>query len=140
MSDVKQKIEEVLAQPQLAVMATITDDNKPWARYVFIMADGVKTIRCATVKQARKAAQIEKTSEVHLTCGISKLDDQIPYLQIQAKARIATDQEEKSAFWNPGLQAIFDGPEDPNYCVVIMEPYRIEYCTPEDHATQVWEK
>ena len=48
MSDLKERILKILQQPQLAGLATITQDGKPWVRYVMAVASQDMTIRCAT--------------------------------------------------------------------------------------------
>ena len=37
--------------------------------------------------------------------------------------------------WPP----FFDGPDDPKYGVIIIKPYRIEYCTPGSYEPEVLE-
>ena len=61
-----------------------------------------------------------------------------PYLQVQGRARFTTDKDERHGFWNDMLGHIFEGPDDPKYGVVIIEPYRIEYCTPGSMSHAVW--
>jgi general stress protein 26 len=36
------------------------------------------------------------------------------------------------------LAAYFTGPDDPNYGVIIVAPYRIELATPGTHIPEVW--
>ena len=36
------------------------------------------------------------------------------------------------------MSDIFEGPDDPNYGVIIVKPYRIEYCTPGSFEPEVW--
>jgi hypothetical protein len=36
------------------------------------------------------------------------------------------------------LANIFDGPDDPKYGVLVMSPYRIEYCTPGTYEPEIW--
>ena len=64
------------------------------------------------------------------SCGVTSLQEMRPYLQIQGKARVTTEKEERHGFWNDMLAPIFDGPDDPKYSVIVVDPYRIEYCTP----------
>ena len=139
MSEIKQRILDIIRKPHLACLATITDGDKPWVRYVMCFGREDMTIRCATFVNARKVAQIEKNPEVHLTCGIMSLTDMTPYLQIQGTARVVTDKAERDAFWNDTLKEIFKGPDDPNYGVIIITPYRIEYCTLGSYTPEVWE-
>ena len=139
MSDLKQRILNITQPLQLASLATVTEEGKPWVRYVMAVSDDGLTLRCATFAGARKVKQIEKNPEVHLTCGVTDPAVMKPYLQIQAKARLTTDEAERHGFWNESLQGIFDGPDDPKYGILIMTPYRIEYCSPDSSELEVWE-
>jgi general stress protein 26 len=140
MSDLKQRILDILHRPQLAALATVTEKNNPWVRYVVTVGDGNFIIRCATFVESRKAQQIGKNPNIHLTCGVTSFQEMKPYLQVQAKARISTEKEERHGFWNDMLAPIFTGPDDPRYSVIVIEPYRIEYCTPGSFTPEVWEK
>ncbi len=138
MSDLKERIMQIIGQPQLSGLATVTEEGTPWVRYVVIVADSNLTLRCATFVSARKVKQIETNSEVHLTCGVTNLTDMKPYLQIQARARLTTDEQQRHGFWSDMLSPIFNGPDDPKYGVLVMEPYRIEYCSPGSYEPEVW--
>ena len=138
MSDLKDRIYGILRQPQLAGLATITQDGKPWVRYVMTVASPDMTIRCATFVRARKVAQIEREPEVHLTCGVTDPQSMVPYLQIQGRASINTGKDVKHDFWSDMLAPIFDGPDDPKYGVLEITPYCIEYCTVGNYEPEVW--
>lgn len=137
MSDLRNQIGEILGSPQLASLATITADGKPWARYVMIVADEQLKIRFASFRAARKVGQIENNPEVHLTCGITDPTEMKPYLQIQGRARLDVSEEARHDFWNDGLSDIFQGQDDPNYGVIEVATYRIEYWTPGSFEPQV---
>ena len=139
MSDIKERILKLLQQPQLAALATITPDSKPWVRYVMVVAAPDMTIRCATFAGARKVKQIQKNPEVHLTCGVTDPRNMAPYLQIQGRATLNTSKEARHGFWSDMLKAIFSGPDDPNYGVLEIQPYYIEYVSPGVHKPEVWQ-
>jgi general stress protein 26 len=63
----------------------------------------------------------------------------MPYLQIQARAEILTDQETKKAVWSDYLANIFSGPDDANYVVARITPYRIEWQPGGSLPPEVWE-
>jgi general stress protein 26 len=127
MDDLEQLIKKVYSGPQLASFATITEDGKPWVRYVMTRADEDLTIRFATFVSSRKVAHIRANPEVHLTCGFSSMVKMQPYLQIQARAEVTTDRDERHAYWHDQLRAYFKSPDDPNLAIVIVRPYHIEY-------------
>ena len=138
MPDLRDKIYEILRRPQLGGLATITPDGKPWVRYVTTVAGPDLTIRCATFINARKVKQIERNPEVHLTCGITDPKKMTPYLQIQGRAKLNTSREARHGFWTDMLSPIFSGPDDPNYAVLEIEPYYIEYVAPGSLEPEVW--
>jgi len=139
MSELKERIAKELSQPQLASLATLTEEGQPWTRYVMIQGSDDLGIRCATFVGARKVAQIKNNPEVHITCGITDPTQMKPYLQIQGRAQIVVDEAERHAFWNPSLESIFSGADDPGYAVVVIKPYRIECCTPPNMEPEVLE-
>ena len=138
MSDLKERIYAILSQPQLSGLATITEDGKPWVRYVMTLASEDMMIRCATFVTARKVKQIEKNPEVHLTCGVTDPTQMLPYLQIQSRAELNKGAKARHDFWTDMLSQIFDGPDDPNYGVLEITPYRIELYTPGSYKPEIW--
>jgi len=140
MSSAQQRMSGILQKPQLACLATITSEGKPWVRYVFCQGSGDMTIRFATFKDSRKVAQIMSNPEVHLTCGVATPAEMKPYLQIQGRAEFVTDSAERHGFWKESLNGYFSGPDDANYGVVVIRPYRIELCTPGSNEPEVWIK
>ena len=55
------------------------------------------------------------------------------------KAEIFEDAETKNVVWYDLLGSIFSGPDDPNYVVCKITPYRIEYHTMAPVPPDVWE-
>ncbi|RMD75557.1 MAG: hypothetical protein D6820_14510 [Lentisphaerae bacterium] len=138
MQELIQNIQAILCKPQLSALATVTPDGKPWVRYVMTVGNADMVIRCATFTDARKVEQIRLNPEVHLTCGVTDPMTMSPYLQIQGRARLTTDEAERHAFWNPMLARVFATPDNPKYGILVIEAYRIEYCVPPAHTPEVW--
>jgi general stress protein 26 len=140
MAELKKKILAKMRGVTLCALATVTENGKPWVRYVTPpRMDDDMIIWIATFANSRKVKQIEKNPEVHLTTGVTSLETAESYLQIQARAEILTDGKTKKAVWFDHLQGIFSGPDDPNYCVCKVTPYRIEYHTMGPVPPEVWE-
>lgn len=139
MNELKKKILAKMEKPTLASLATITEDGKPWVRYVTPYADKNLTIWMATFIGSRKVAQIKRNPEVHLTVGVTSPESADAYLQIQGRAEILADKKTKKEVWYDELKGIFSGPDDPNYCVCRIIPYRIEYQAMGMVPPEVWE-
>lgn len=132
MKDLKETILSIIKQPGLACLATINEQGNPWARYVIVVGDDNMVIRCATFTSARKVHHIEKNPEVHMVAGVKDMMHHSNYLQIQGKAEVSYSMAEKESlwsdpFWKDSLTKFFKGPDDPNFGVIIIKPYRIEY-------------
>lgn len=141
MNTLEEKIYRVISDYQLANLATLTEEGKPWGRYVMTRGEKDLTIRFSTILHLRKIAQIKKNPEVHLHMGSGNLSENRPYLQVQGRAFIDTDMEEKKKFWNEGLSEFLSGPEDPGYVLIKVEPYLIEYTVPMNPGPpEVWTK
>jgi len=139
LSNLKECILDIVKSPCLAGLATITKDGKPWVRYVTTEASDDLTFRFSSFSNARKIAQIESNPEVHLTCGITDPTNMSPYLQVQGRAEFTTDREARHAFWTDRLRILFEGPDDPNYGVVIVQADRIEF-SHVGSEPEVWER
>ena len=138
MSTLKEQITTIITPMQLSSVATIAEGGKPWVRYVMTIGGNDLSVRFATFAQARKVAQIAANPEVHVTLGVSDPTVMKPYLQIQGKAHFSTEEAERHSFWSPMLANYFSGPDDPNYGVVIVIPYRIELAKAGTPVPEVW--
>ena len=139
MKDIKQQIIDIICQPQLAGFATITADGKPWVRYVFCSGREDMTIRFSSFMKARKVSQVRENPEVHMTMGVTDPANMKPYLQVQGLAECVTDRDERHRFWNDTLKSYFQGPDDPNYGIIIVKPYRIELWSIGTMIPGIWE-
>ena len=140
MSELKDKIFEKMKEDTLASFATVTEDGKPWTRYVVVKADEQLNIWFATFLNSRKTSQIAKNPEVHLTLGVNDPQTAVSWLQVQGRAELLANAETKKAVWFDQLSSIFNGPDDPNYVVCKVTPYRIEYFMMNMPKPQIWEK
>jgi general stress protein 26 len=138
MADLTEKILDVLRQRRVASFATVTEDGKPWVRYVVPTADDDFRLTFPTHLKSRKVAHIRRNPEVHLTTGVTRLETARRYVQVQGTAEIRDDAEAKRAHWVPFLHNYFEGPEDPDYALVVVTPYRIEYVTMDSWSPEVW--
>ena len=137
MSTLKEQIAAIITPLQLSSLATIAD-GKPWVRYVMTTGGDDLKVRLATYAGSRKVAQIAANPEVHLTLGVNDPAMMKPYLQIQGRAQFSTEAAERHGFWSGMLANYFSGPDDPNYGVVIVTPYRIELAQAGMPEPEVW--
>lgn len=139
MNDLKQKILDKMSELTLASFATVTEDGKPWARYVVVKADENLNIWFATFKSSRKVGQIFANPHVYLLLGVDDLPKAASWIQVQGRAEILEDAETKKNVWYNMLEPMFSGPDDPNYVVCKVTPSRIEYYVMNRQQPEVWE-
>jgi general stress protein 26 len=137
--ELKEKILAKFTGPTLSSLATITEDGKPWMRYVISQMDENLNLWVAAFINSRKVAQIHKNPEVHLTAGVNSIETAESYVHIQGRTEILTDEETKNKVWYEHLQDIFSGPNDQNYSVLKITPYRIELQEEAPVSPKVWE-
>lgn len=140
MNELEKSIWKILGKEQIAALATLTEEGKPWARYVTIGADEDFTIRFCTSLGSRKARQIFKSPEVHLTCGNLRPPDDSAFLQIAGRAEIRGDRKTRDKYWKEEWRGYFKGPEDPDFVMVFIRPVRIEYNPPRSMVPVIWER
>jgi general stress protein 26 len=140
MSDLKKKIFEAARELQLVNFATVTEDGKPWVRYVMAKADKDLVFRFCSSLDTKKIRHIKKNPNVHISLGVSSLETAKNWLQVEGKAEVSTDKNERHEFWFDELKNYFSGPDDPDYCIVIVRPSRIEFGTMGRIKPEVWEK
>ncbi|MGD0277152.1 MAG: pyridoxamine 5'-phosphate oxidase family protein [Syntrophales bacterium] len=140
MADLKEKIYGVIKNYQLTSLATLTDDGNPWVRYVMMVGEKDLTMKFTTSMKSRKVAHIKNNAEVHITCGVTNIETARQYLQIQGKAKISKDKALRKEMWQDYHKKYFSGPDDPNYCVGVVTPYRIELFSMFAAKPEVWVK
>jgi len=138
MSDLRQRIFEAAKDFQLINFATITEDGRPWVRYVVGKADNQLVFRFCSRIDTRKISQVRKNPNVHLSLGAKDLESANHWLQVEGRAEVSTDKTERESFWFDDLKNYFSGPDDPNYCIVIVSPSRIEFGTMGSMVPEVW--
>lgn len=138
MSDLHRRIFHVSKELQLINFATITEDGKPWVRYVVGKADNDLVFRFCTHLHTHKVSQIRKNPNVHMSLGATDMKTATHWMQVVGTAEISTDKTERELFWFDALEKYFSGPDDPQYCVVIIRPSRIEFGTMGSMTPEVW--
>jgi general stress protein 26 len=138
MGDLKKRIYELAKEFQVINLATITEDGKPWVRYVAGSANEELVFRFCTHVLSNKVKHMRKNPNVHLSLGAKEVMTTKNWLQVQGTAEVTTAQKERDAIWSDGLKAYFKGPDDPNFAVVIIKPARIELGSMAEPGMEVW--
>jgi len=111
--ELRDKILDVIGGPNISAFATVQSDSHP----------------VATHKSSIKMSHIKNNPKGCITIWNGKDFEDInkPYVVIDANIEIIDDEKTKNEFWNPMLGNFFSGPDDPEYVIMDLKPYSIEY-------------
>ncbi|WP_442593611.1 pyridoxamine 5'-phosphate oxidase family protein [Neobacillus sp. D3-1R] len=118
----REKIEEILNDSNVGTLATV-EKNKPHSRYMTFHHEGL-TLYTATSTETHKIEELEQNPNVHILLGYEGKGYGDGYLEIEGTAKIR-DDELKTKLWNEKMANWFDGPNDPNYIVLQIDPSQI---------------
>ncbi|MDO5554735.1 MAG: pyridoxamine 5'-phosphate oxidase family protein [Planctomycetia bacterium] len=125
--ELKRKILDLFEGPTLSELATITRHGRPWVRYVMSSIDDEMTLRIPTRSDARKVRDINFCPDVHVLVGKNLFSSSGAYAQIEGFAVITADPRKREKEWSEAMKRFFTGPRDPDYVLIEVRPYRIEY-------------
>lgn len=119
-NEVRDNIENILDESHIGTMATVKD-NKPHSRYMtFFHRDLI--LYTPTDKHADKTAEIDKNPYTHIIIGYEGDGFGDEFVEYQGEVTFNHSEELKRELWNDDLKLYFDGPEDPNYTLLEIQP------------------
>ncbi|WP_243525644.1 pyridoxamine 5'-phosphate oxidase family protein [Bacillus pseudomycoides] len=121
----KEKIATIIQGQRTGVLATIRE-NKPHSCFMMFFHEDF-VLYAATDRNAKKVADIQQNSNVHVLLGREGKKWDENYLEVEGTASIEEDPTLKSKFWNNSLKRWLLGPEDPNYILIKINPNTIYY-------------
>lgn len=120
------KAEEIIAKKTgggnkgYCVLALIDKDGYPTASTISISkANGIDWITFCTDIKSNKANRIQKCSFASVCFDTTDYN-----ITLVGTIEILTDPKIKKEMWYMGLENHFEGPEDPNYCVLRFKTER----------------
>lgn len=124
-NDVKNQILSLLDDYTIGTLATIQDE-KPYSRFMMFFHEDL-VLYTATNKDTHKVEELEKNPYVHILLGYDGQGWSDPYVEVEAKVNVETNEELKKKFWNEKLKEWIKSPDDPNYLLLQLTPKRMRY-------------
>lgn len=109
---------EILNESRVGAMATVKS-NKPHSRYMTFFNDGF-TLYTPTSKNTHKVEDIEANPNTHVLLGYEGGGFGDDYVEIEGKISEANDM--KDDMWREEFSMYFDGPDDPDYMLLEIQP------------------
>lgn len=123
--ELKEKILSILQNQQTGILATVRDHKPHCCFMIFFHQD--LTLYVATDRLSRKLDDIKENNNVHVLIGRQGTTWDEKYIEVAADAYLEESAELKNQFWNNILKRWLNGPEDPNYVLLRLEPKQIYY-------------
>jgi general stress protein 26 len=118
--ELKEKVIKTIAEHRTGVLSSV-ENNKPHSRYMTFYNEEL-TLYTPTKKDTEKIAEVEKNSYVSVLLGYEKNGQSDAYVEILGKSTIIDSQDIKHQLWNESFNQWFDGPDDPNYIFLQIQP------------------
>jgi len=123
--NLKEKIATIIEGQRTGVLATMRE-NKPHSCFMMFFHEDL-VLYTATNKDTHKVEELEKNPYVHILLGYDGQGWSDPYVEIEAKVNVETNEELKKKFWNEKLKEWIKSPDDPNYLLLQLTPERMRY-------------
>lgn len=122
-AEIKRQIEKILEESHIGTMATVKN-NKPHSRYMTFFHRDL-TLFAPTDKNADKTDEIEENPYTHIIIGYEGEGFGDEYIEYEGKVSFNHSEELKKDLWNDDMNIYFEGPQDPNYTLLEIEPLHI---------------
>lgn len=124
MADARDTALKVIDKDNIGVMATVSPDNKPQARYMTFYNEGF-ILYTMTDKRTSKVEEVEAHPEAYILLGYEEGLFNKNFVEIEAEVSVTDNNELIKHLWNPAMNAIFDGKDDPNILILKLTPKNV---------------
>lgn len=121
MKQAKETALDIMNESRVGTMATVKS-NKPHSRYMTFFNDEF-TLYTATSKNTHKVEDIKANPNTHIILGYDGDGFGDEYVEIEGMVSEAEGM--KDEMWREEFSAYFDGPNDPDYMLLKIEPEQI---------------
>jgi len=129
-----QAIEKVLQESKVGVLSTAYN-NKPNSRYMVFYNDGLDLYTKTSTKTV-KVDEIESNPNAYILLGYNETTNN-SFVEIKATMEIVKDQKVIDWLWETQDKTFFDSKEDPDLCVLKVNPKTITLMNDDEIDTPV---
>lgn len=129
-----QTIEKVLNTSKIGVLSTAYN-NKPNSRYMVFYNDGLN-LYTKTSNKSPKVKEIQSNPKAYILLGYNETTNN-SFVEIEANIDIVENQEVIDWLWETQDKTFFDSKEDPNLCVLKVNPETITLINDDDIDTPI---
>jgi general stress protein 26 len=132
--DLKEQVIKIISDHRTGVLSSVEND-KPHSRYMTFYNEDL-TLFTPTKMDNEKVDEIAKNPSVSVLLGYEEKGQSDAYVEISGTSTIIDSQDLKKQFWHESLKKWFDGPEDPNYVFLQIQPETVRILNNHGEPTQ----
>ena len=129
-----QAIEKVLDNSKVGVLSTAYN-NKPNSRYMVFYNDDL-TLYTKTNINSVKVEEIEDNPYAYILLGYNETTNN-SFVEIDAQIEVVKDQKVIDWLWETQDKTFFDSKQDPELCVLKVQPKSIKLMSDDDLDTPI---
>ncbi|KLV25175.1 general stress protein [Niallia circulans] len=118
--NLKKQVINIISGHRTGVFSSV-ENNKPHSRYMTFYHEDL-TLYSPTQMDTEKMDEIEKNPHVSVLLGYEEKGQSDSYVEIAGTCSINNSETLKKQFWNESFQQWFEGPMDPNYVFLQVQP------------------
>lgn len=118
--DLKEQVVNIISNHRTGVLSSV-ENNKPHSRYMTFYHDDL-TLYTPTQMDTEKIEEIQKNPAVSVLLGYEVKGQSDAYVEVSGTSTINDSPILKKQFWDESFNQWFDGPEDPNYVFLEIQP------------------
>lgn len=118
--DLKEKVVNIISNHRTGTLASV-ENNKPHSRYMTFYNEDI-TLYTPTKKNTEKIDEIKNNPYVSVLLGYEDKGQHDALVEILGTSSINNTQSLKEKFWEESFNKWFDGPNDPNYVFLEIQP------------------
>lgn len=121
--ELKEKVTKIISDHRTGILSSV-ENNKPHSRYMTFYSEDL-TLYTPTKLDTEKVEEVEKNPSVSVLLGYEEKGMNDAYVEITGNSTINQSQTLKSKYWDESFKKWFEGPEDPNYVFLEINPESI---------------
>lgn len=132
--DLKNQVMKIISDHKTGVLSSV-ENNKPHSRYMTFFHEDL-TLFTPTKMDTEKIGEIEKNPYVSVLLGYEEKGQSDAYIEVLGTSTINDSQDLKKKYWDESFNQWFQGPEDPNYVFLQIQPETLRLLNLHGEKTQ----
>jgi general stress protein 26 len=132
--DLKKQVIQIISDHKIGVLSSVEND-KPHSRYMTFYHEDL-TLFTPTKMDTEKTEEIKKNPYVSVLLGYEEKGQSDAYVEVLGTSTINGSEDLKKKYWDEAFNQWFQGPEDPNYVFLQIQPETVRLLNLNGEKTQ----